>query len=135
MSIRTDSAVIFLALLLSACTEAPPQPTDAAPVAEVAPTEYSGNDIEAMITGDTDATPAEALNALLEQGMNSYAIGQQRALSQLLGTEVSSDQTLAIENSPDVPASLQLMADQLLMQYKRQIGVDPDARVTEPRID
>lgn len=135
MATPIHSVFILSALLLSACTETPPQPTAVAPVAEVAPTDYSGNDVEAMITGGTDATPAEALNALLEQGMNNYAIGQQRALSQLLGAEASSDQTLAIENSPDVPASLQHMADQLLMQYKQQIGVDPEARVTEPNID
>lgn len=128
------------ALFFIGCSETPSSSPSAYVAPDVKteitpdPTDDHGEDLALMITGGTTATPAESINALLEQGMNMYSIGQQRAFSQLLGIEDESNQHTPIQNSPDVPASLQQMADQLLQQYKQQIGVDPDAKITEPKI-
>jgi len=140
VSLGKAYTLVLSALFFTGCSEAP-SPSSTAYVAPEEKTESSpdptydyGGDLELMITGGTSATPAESLNALLEHGMNMYSIGQQRAFSQLFGIEDQSQQNTTIENSADVPASLQQMADQLLQQYKQQIGVDPDAKVTEPKI-
>lgn len=138
--LRDVFSLSFVAFFMMACSETQP-PSKPSYVASEVKTETSlkptydyGDDLESVITGGITATPAESINALLEQGINMYSIGQQRAFSQLLGIEDESNQDTSIENSPDVPASLQQMADQLLQQYKQQIGVDPDAKVTKPKI-